>query len=78
MLALDRQTGQAVQLSRGGGRGKLQRGIVDRSGISWLRRLHGFGGLTGPDTAAIILHLLLHLGTLRPREAAPDDPDQDT
>lgn len=46
--------------------------LVHPAGLNLRNQLmHGFGGLTGPDTAAIILHLLLHLGTLRSRPVAP-------
>lgn len=42
--------------------------LVHPAGLNLRNQLmHGFGGLTGPDTAAIVLHLLLHLGTLRGR-----------
>ena len=46
--------------------------LVHPAGLNLRNHLmHGFGGLTGPDTAAIVLYLLLHLGTL---EARRDDP----
>lgn len=46
--------------------------LVHPAGLNLRNQLmHGFGGLTGPDTAAIVLHLLLHLGTLNSRS---DDP----
>lgn len=42
--------------------------LVHPAGLNLRNQLmHGFGGLTGPDTAAIVLHLLLHLGTFRSR-----------
>lgn len=55
--------------------------LVHPAGLNLRNRLmHGFGGLTGPDTAAIILHLLLHLGTLtglsgpsRPADSPADE-----
>lgn len=43
--------------------------LVHPAGLNLRNQLmHGFGGLTGPDTAAIVLHLLLHLGTLEARD----------
>lgn len=55
--------------------------LVHPAGLNLRNQLmHGFGGLTGPDTAAIILHLLLHLGTLtglsgpsRPADSPADE-----
>ena len=46
--------------------------LVHPAGLNLRNQLmHGFGGLTGPDTAAVVLYLLLHLGTLDIRR---DDP----
>lgn len=45
--------------------------LVHPAGLNLRNQLmHGFGSLTGPDTAAIVLHLLLHLGTLNSRREA--------
>jgi hypothetical protein len=42
--------------------------LVHPAGLNLRNRLlHGSGGRTGADTAALVLHLLLHLGTVQPR-----------